>query len=89
MPAFQYFKYTLDIFNRATQSGFEAFLFPFFFEVNIYIYLRIYIHIHITIHNNIHILRLLLKISNIGAPGWLSQLRVQLLILAQVMVSGS
>ena len=29
----------------------------------------------------------LFKKSFVGAPGWLSQLRVQLLILAQVMIS--
>lgn len=30
-PAFQCFKRTLDIFNSLSRSGFEAFIFPFFF----------------------------------------------------------
>lgn len=31
LPAFQCFERTLDIFNSVSRSGFEAFLFPFFF----------------------------------------------------------
>lgn len=35
MPAFQSLECTLDILNTAAHSGFEVFLFPFFFQVNI------------------------------------------------------